>query len=1089
MIDCHRCRSATWILAAFACMGLALPVGAASVPASSYAALRWRNIGPFYGGRSIAVAGNAAQPRTFYMGATGGGVWKTTDAGKSWHNISDGYFRTGAVGALVVASSDPNVVYAGMGESAIRGDMATGDGVYRSADGGKTWMHAGLDDTHVISKIVVDPGNPDHVFVAALGHVFGANSERGVFESSDGGTHWKKILYIDEHTGAIDLVMDPHNARVLYASMWQAYRRPWMLSSGGPGSGLYKSTDGGAHWTNISVHPGLPTGVLGKIGVSVSGADSNRVYALIEARAGGVFVSDDAGATWHRTYHDSELTQRAWYFTRIYADPRDADTVYAPQVGGVFKSTDGGAKFVKLRPPHSDDHVLWINPDDPEIMINGNDGGASVTEDGGKSWSPEDNQPTGQFYHVGLDDQFPFHVYAAQQDHGPLELASASTGYGIGPQQVEDLAGGESGFVVPIPGTPWISYNGSYDGSLFRYDRRTGRVHRVDVWPDNPMGHAAKDLKYRFQWTWPVMISAHAPHALYAAAQYVFRSFNGGRDWQRISPDLTRDLEEKQVSSGGPLTQDNTSIEYYGTVFALAESPVAKGVLWAGSDDGLVHVSTDDGQHWRDVTPRGLPELSTISIIDPSHFDAGTAYLAARRYRVDDFKPYIYKTTDYGAHWARITDGLPDGESSFVVRQDTQDKNLLFAGTLTGVYVSFDGGGNWQPLQLNLPHVPVRDMAIQPRADALVLATHGRGFWVLDDIGPLREMSLAVTGAAQYLFTPKPAYLTDGFQSTDAVAHGVGENPSNGAVVNFMLKHAPAKGEKVSLTFMAADGKTIAAFSNKTDAHGKALERNADFYPPKEPRQAGVVPAKVGMNRFVWNLRYPDATAVPGAVIWSGSMRGPKVAPGTYQVKLTVGGASETRTFVVKQNPNDDATQADLDAQLALLQKIHAKLDATNRAILRLRKVRDEVQGYIGRLDHGERASHDPDSGVASVAKAVVARLDEIEGALIQTRSHADEDPLNYPIRLNDKLAGIAANAGTGSGRPTRQQREVFAELSSQVDAQLQQLQEVLQRQLPRLNAAIERQGIKPITIPADAREGATTDVDAGKSRTATTRS
>lgn len=1085
MSDCCRCRGAAWILAAVVCTGLVLPASAASIPASSYAALQWRNIGPFYGGRSIAVAGNAAQPRTFYMGATGGGVWKTTDAGKSWHNISDEYFKTGAVGALAVAPSDPNVIYAGMGESAIRGDMATGDGVYRSTDGGKTWKQAGLADTHVISKIVVDPGNPDHLFVAALGHVFGANSERGVFESSDGGTHWKKILYVDEHTGAIDVAMDPHNARVLYAAMWQAYRRPWKLSSGGPGSELYKSSDGGAHWTNISKHPGLPTGVLGKIGVSVSGADSNRVYALIEAKAGGVFVSDDAGATWRRTYHDSELTQRAWYFTRIYADPKEIDTVYAPQVGGVFKSTDGGVKFTKLRPPHSDDHVLWINPSDPKIMINGNDGGATVTEDGGKSWSPEDNQPTGQFYHVGLDDQYPFHVYAAQQDHGPLELASASTGSGIGPQQVKDLAGGESGFVVPIPGTPWISYNGSYDGSLFRYDRRTERARRVDVWPDNPMGHAAKDLKYRFQWTYPMMISAHAPHALYAAAQYVFRSSNGGQSWQRISPDLTRDIEEKQASSGGPLTQDNTSIEYYGTVFALAESPVARGVLWAGSDDGLVHVSTDDGKHWRDVTPAGLPELSTISIIDPSHFDAGTAYLAARRYRVDDFKPYVYKTTDYGAHWTRITDGLPDDESSFTIRQDTQDEDLLFAGTLAGVYVSFDDGGRWQPLQLNLPRVPVRDMAIQPHANALVLATHGRGFWVLDALGPLREMSPEVTNAAQYLFTPKAAYLTDGFQSRDAIARGMGENPPNGAVVYFWLRHAPPKGEKISLAFMTADGKTIAEFSNKSDAHGKPLKENTDFYSPKEPTQEGVVPAEAGMNRFVWNLRFPDATEVPGAVVWSGSMRGPKVAPGLYQVKLTVGSASAIRTFAVKKNPNDDATQEDLEAQLALLQKIHAKLDATNRAVLRLRKVRDEVQGYLDRLRHDEHASNAADTKVTSIAKAVVAKLDEVEEALIQTRSHSDEDPLNYPIRLNDKLAGVAAIAGTGSARPTQQQREVFAALSIQVDAQLQQLREVLQQQLPELNAAIERQGIKPITIPVD-RQGSS--AMAGSSSSATGR-
>ncbi|HET7674123.1 MAG TPA: glycosyl hydrolase [Gammaproteobacteria bacterium] len=1056
----NRARPIRFILLAFA-LAVAAPVAlAADIPSTAYSALHWRNIGPFLGGRSIAVAGNAATPHTFYFGATGGGIWKTTDGGKSWIDVSGQALKTGAVGALAIAPSDPNVIYAGMGESFIRGDMATGDGVYKSTDAGKTWSNVGLRDTHVISKIVVDPRDPEHVYVAALGHVFGPNSERGVYESTDGGAHWKKILYVNDKTGAVDLAIDPHNPRILFAAMWQAYRRPWKLSSGGPGSGLYKTTDGGAHWKNISRNPGMPQGILGKIGVSVSGADSNRVYAIVEAKAGGVFRSDDGGATWTRTYHESDLTQRAWYFTRIYADPKNVNLVYAPQVDGVFKSTDGGASFKPLDVPHGDVHVMWIDPANPDIMINGNDGGATVSYNGGESWSREDNQPTGQFYHVALSDAFPFSAYGAQQDRGSVEVANRSDSYGILPADVHNVAGGESGFVVPVPGKPWITYGGGYDGLLERLNRRTGQRTLVDVWPDNVMGHAAKDIKYRFQWTYPIMISRHAPHALYVAAQYVFRSTDEGRSWKRISPDLTRNLKDKQASSGGPLTQDNTSVEYYDVVFALAESPVKQGVLWAGSDDGLVHVSKDDGAHWEDVTPRGLPKLSTISIIEPSHFDAGTAFLAARRYRQDDFKPYLYKTTDYGAHWTRITDGLPDNESSFVIRQDTQDKNLLFAGTLTGVYVSFNGGDDWQSLQLNLPHVPVRDMAIQPRASALVLATHGRAFWVLDDLQPLREMSEKAADAEHYLFTPEPAYLAGGF-SFSRPGLAIGENPPNGVVVYYDLKKAAAKGETVKLTFATAAGKTIASFTNHTDAHGKPLHENKEFYPPKEPRQPGVVPAKAGMNRFVWDLRYPEATAVPGAVLWFGSMRGPRVVPGTYQVTLTVGKASETRKFTILKDPRSSASQADLEAQLALLQQIHDKLDATDKSILQLRKVRDQINAYV------EQVAKEPaGADVKKAAQPIVDRLDDIEAALIQTKAHSSEDPLNYPIRLNNKLAALAVTVGAGSSRPTQQEHQVFAELSGQVDKQLQRLDTVLHEQLPKLNALIGNNKIPPITVP-----------------------
>ncbi|MGH8125588.1 MAG: WD40/YVTN/BNR-like repeat-containing protein [Rhodanobacteraceae bacterium] len=1047
-----------------ACAMLVSTTASAAVPAKAYAALHWRNVGPFLGGRSLAVAGNPATPSTFYAGYTGGGIWKTTNNGATWNRLTGSHFAFGSVGALAVAPSDPNVIYAGTGEGAVRGDMATGDGVYKSTDAGKTWKHVGLADTHVISRIVIDPHNPDVAYAAALGHVFGPNPQRGVYKTIDGGKHWKLVLHVDDHTGAIDVAIDPHNPRVLYAAMWQVYRRPWMLSSGGPGSGLYKSTDAGEHWKDISKNPGLPTGILGKIGVSVSGADSNVVYAIIEAKNGGVFRSDDAGATWHRVYHKSNLSQRAWYFHRIVADPKNVDTVYAPEVAGIFKSTDGGRTFKRLEPPHGDVHTVWVNPDNPEIMISGNDGGASISLDGGKSWSSERNQPTGQFYHVSLDDRFPFDLYGAQQDRGSVEVASAGR-FAITAAQVWNVAGGESGFVVPVPDQPWITYGGGYSGALERLNRRTGISRSVDPWPDNPMGHGAADLKYRFQWTYPIMISKYPPHDIYVGSQYVMRSSDEGISWTRISPDLTRDLKDKQQPSGGPLTRDNSSIEYYGTVFALAESPVKQGVLWTGSDDGLVHVSTDGGKHWQDATPAGLPTQSTISIIDPSHFAAGTAFLAARRYRQDDFKPYLYRTTDYGKHWTKITNGLPDDESSFAIRQDTQDKDLLFAGTFHGAYVSFDDGAHWQSLQLNLPSVPVRDIAIQPRANALVIATHGLGFWVLDNLQPLREMSGRVAAAGDYLFTPQTTYLVNRFHFGGSLPDA-GENPDSGVVVFYDLEAQPPKHTTVSLTFMDAAGKTIATFSNQTDRHGKPIKRNHDFYPRKSNSEPEVVSTNAGMDRFVWNLRYPDATEVPGAILWGGSMSGPRIVPGVYKVKLTVGGKSLTRDFTVVKNPDNSATRQDFEAQLALAKKIHAKLDATDKAILKLRKARDQVKAYEGRL--GDRKY----TALKKQADQVVDKLTAIEDALMQTKSHSGEDPLNYPIRLNDKLAALASGVSGSFGKPTQQEQAVYQELATQVDTQLQALHAVLHVELPKLNQAISQSGIPPIALPRQKAAG-----------------
>ncbi|MGB9430527.1 MAG: glycosyl hydrolase [Gammaproteobacteria bacterium] len=1017
-------------------------------------ALQWRLIGPFRGGRSVAVAGVTSGPRTFYFGAAGGGVWKTTDGGISWQNVSDKFFKTAPVGALAVAPSDPNVIYAGMGESFIRGDVITGDGIYKSTDAGKTWQHMGLESTHVISEIVVDPNDANTVYVAALGHVFGPNPERGIYKSSDGGQTWKKVLFQNDETGGIDIALDPHNPRILFASLWQASRRPWTFVSGGLGSGLYKSTDGGETWKNISTHPGLPTGILGKIGVSVSGADPNRVYAIIEAKDGGVFRSDDDGATWQRLFHGTELTQRAWYYMRIYADPKNADVVYAPEVDGLFKSVDGGATFTPLDTPHGDNHVLWINPTNPLSMVEGNDGGATVSYDGGKTWSSEDNQPTAQIYHVTLDNQFPFHIYGAQQDNSTIDITNRGEGGSIGLRDWQDSAGGESGWVVPDPNDACVVYGGGYSGLLERLDKCTRQSRLLDPWPDNPMGHAAANLKHRFQWDYPIMVPANEPHTIYVASQYVLRSRDDGMSWQTISPDLTRNDKSKQAAAGGPLTKDNTSVEYYDTVFALAESPVKAGVLWAGSDDGLVHVSTDDGAHWQNVTPKGLPEWSTVDIIEASHFEAGTAYLAAYRYRQDDFHPYLFRTANYGKSWTAIDDGIPADAPTFTIRQDTQDPNLLFAGTQRSAYVSFDNGAHWQSLALNLPAVQVSDIAIQPREGTLVLATHGRAFWALDDLGYLRQLAAAHKGDTQ-LFAPQHAYLLSGGGFGGGSADE-GKNPPAGAVIFYNLKSAPAKDQEIKLSLLDASGKDIRGFSSKTFGSGEAVKPEQDFYSNGKPLPQQL-PDKAGMNRFVWNLRYPDVTHVSGAVLWFGSERGPRVLPGTYTVKLTANGTTYTQPLTVLNDPRSKLSAEDLATRQALLMQIYAKLDQTDKAIVALRGLRGQINDLEQRYAKSPQAQ-----ALGDDAKPLLDGLTGIEDALIQSKAHASEDVLNYPIRLNNKLAALFSSVEFSNSKPTAQDYAVFQELTAQADAQLAHWQSVQSSALPALNDKI-----KALNLPA----------------------
>ncbi len=782
-------------------------------------ALAWRNVGPWIGGRVVAVAGVPSKSNLFYMGAVDGGVWKSTDYGVKWVNLTDGAMpgTSDSIGAIAVAPSDANVVYAGTGESDIRSDVITGDGVFRSDDAGKTWHAAGLADTHTIGAIVVDPKDANVVYAASMGHVFKPNAERGVFKSNDGGTTWRKVLYVDDKTGAVDLVMDPQNPAVLYAATWQAYRTPWTLEGGGPGSGLYKTTDGGAHWKEISRRGGFPKGVLGRIGVSVVASKPNVLYSIVQAKDGGVFRSDDSGTTWKRVNDNWSLRQRAFYYMSIYADPVDSETVYVPEVDALWVSHDGGKSFSKLHTPHGDNHIVWINPHDPQLLLEGNDGGATVSTDGGKTWSEEHNQPTGQYYHVSLDDQFPFHLYGAQQDEGAFEGPSASPDGVIPPGDWHSVAYGESTFVAPQPGNPSITFGSGYYSLMMRDDRDTGESRGVSPWPEYQDGVASNALKYRFGWTHPILFSPTNPKELLVGSQYVLRSSDGGGTWTEISPDLTRNDPATEAPSGGPVDLDQTGAEIYPDISSLGISPLDGRVIWAGSADGLVHVTRDGGAHWREVTPQGLPQWAEISSIEPSHVASGTAYLTASRYMWDDFHPYLYRTTDYGQHWASLMAGLPDDQYLFAVREDPAEPQLLLLGAKNTVFASFDGGADWRPLGLNLPRVQVRDLAINTRQGEVAIATHGRAFWILDNLSLLERLAKgpAVTADTAEVFAPQTAWLSHAYGQNDQAEflRSVGTNPPFGATVFF---HIPARYDgksPASLGFFDHNGQLIRRFT------------------------------------------------------------------------------------------------------------------------------------------------------------------------------------------------------------------------------------------------------------------------------------
>ena len=1019
-------RIPSWLLAcalAVCVLGLAVPTAQTSGFAPYFTALKWRSIGPLRGGRSIAAAGSARRPLEYYFGATGGGLWKTTDGGVTWRPVADAFLKTSSVGAVAVSESNPDVVYVGMGETELRGNIIQGDGVYKSADGGRTWINVGLAATQAIARVRVHPANPDVVFVAAFGNPYGPNADRGVFRSTDGGRSWQKVLYRNDETGASDLVFDPTNPDVIYAALWEASRTPYSLSDGGPGSGLFKSVDGGTTWTELTTRAGLPqTRTLGKITIASPGGD--RLYAMVEAEAGGLFRSDDGGATWTAINRERRLWQRAFYFIRMTADPADRDTIYVLNFE-LLKSTDGGASFSATAETHGDHHDLWIAPNDSRRMINSNDGGASVSTNGGLTWT-EQTYPTAQFYNAVTTATAPYDVCGAQQDNTTACVSSRGRG-----ESLYAVGGGESGYVAPDPTNKDVFYAGSFGGYLTRLDRSTGQTRFVNVWPEYPVGQAPRDLKERFQWTFPIVFSPVDPKVLYASSQHLFRTTNGGQTWEPISPDLTRHDPSTMGPSGGPIALDQTGVETYPTIFTIAPSRRDAATIWTGSDDGLAHVTRDGGRTWQNVTPGDLPAFSRISLIEASPHKAGTAYLAANRYQLSDRAPYVFKTDDYGGTWTKMTGGLPSDDFARAIREDPVRPGLLYLGTEHGIYVSFDDGASWESLRLGLPVTPVHGIVVQ--GDDLVIGTHGRGFYVLDHIAVLRQLTTAMAADAVHLFEPAAA--------TRSVSHGV--------AIDYYLR---SKTGRVTLEFLDAGGRVIRTVTEPppedTEPMPEGITESSRAPVPRVPAQAGV-------NRFMWDLRSAPLRDFPGLIMYQTDTRGPVVPPGRYQVRLTAGGQTATQPIVVKKDARlAGVSDADIDEQFHFATDIGAAFSQTSDMVVRIRRLKSAV---ASRLD-GVR-----DPAIRAAGEKLAADLTAVEGELYQYRNRATKDPLNFPPKLNNKIAVLLSVVDSGDGKPTEQSYSVYRQLSVALAAQQTRLQTLVATDLAAINARLARVGKAPI--------------------------
>ncbi|MEM8999056.1 MAG: glycosyl hydrolase [Bacteroidota bacterium] len=1006
-------------------------------PEALYSSLKYRLIGPFRGGRSAAVTGVPGAPNLFYFGATGGGVWKTTDGGRTWGNISDGYFG-GSIGAVEVAKSDPNIIYVGGGEKTLRGNVSSGYGIWKTDDAGKTWTSAGLEKSRHVPRIKVHPTDYNTVFAAVLGNIYKPTQERGVYKSTDGGNTWRKTLYVNDQSGAVDLTIDPNNPRILYASTWRAQRTPFSLSSGGDGSALWKSTDSGESWTEISKNEGFPKDTLGIIGVTVSPVNSERVWAIVENKEkGGLYRSDNGGKTWSQVNSERKLRQRAWYYTRVYADTEDEDVVYVLNVR-YHRSTDGGKTFKTFNAPHGDHHDLWIAPENSQRMIIGDDGGAQVSYDGGETWSTYYNQPTAQFYRVTTDNAFPYRIYVAQQDNSTIRINHRSDGGSISEDDWERTAGGESAHIAVDPINNDIVYGGSYGGFLTRVNHGNNTVRGINVWPDNPMGYGAEGMKYRFQWNFPIIFSKHDPKKLYTFSNHVHLSTNEGQSWQLLGDDLTRNDPTKLVSSGGPITQDNTGVEYYCTIFAANESPLKEGLLWVGSDDGLVHVTQDGGQTWENVTPAGLPEWSMINSIEPSNFDEGTCYIAATRYKLGDFQPYLYKTTDFGRTWVKLTNGIANEHFTRVLREDPKRAGLLYAGTETGMYVSFDDGQNWQSFQLNLPIVPITDLAVKD--NNLVVATQGRSVWVIDDLTVLHQLKATMNNASAVLYQPKDSYRTKG-RAAKEPSKTEGQNHPNGVVAHYYLKDFSEK-DSIALTYTTVGGDTLANFSSYAEEKDKKLH----------PKKGG--------NTHVWNTRGKGAEKLKGMILWWANLNGAKAVPGNYKVHLSVNGKSKSETFRILPDPRAEVSVADMQRQYDFITSINETVDKAHQSIKKIRKINNQLDAFTKQYKDNEATK-----ALLDKAKKMKEGFEEIEKALYQTKNRSNQDPLNFPIRLTNKLAHLNSLVSLDDFPPTDQDVAVKNEMTTKINAQLTAFDKLVEKEMKAFNAEFNTLGLNYLFV------------------------
>jgi len=1035
-------------IAAALCL-FALPIGASGQTPSAASAfddadfegLSFRSIGPTRGGRSTAVAGITEEPLTFFMGSTGGGVWKTEDAGQDWTNISDGSFETGSIGAIDVADSDPNVIYVGTGSACIRGNVSKGIGVYRSTDGGESWTHIGLPNAGQIGRIEVDPSDPDVAFVAALGDPFGPNPERGVYRTRDGGASWERVLFVSDSTGFVDLALNPKNPRIVFAAAWRAERKPWTAISGAEEGGVWRSKDGGDTWKKLE--GGLPTGLVGKAGVTVSRANPNRVWVLIEAPEdrGGVYRSDDGGDSWEHVDDDRMLRQRAWYYTHIYADPVDENTVYALNTG-YYKSVDGGRTWQGYRLPHGDVHDLWINYENPDKQIVSDDGGAQVTVNGAETWSTYFNQPTAEIYRVVVDDQFPYRVYGPQQDNTTIMVPSRGLPSVVDGQYWASVGGCESGHIQVDPRDPNVTYAGCYGGSINRVNRETGDVRELLLYPQLALGQAPRDLRHRFQWNAPIRLSPHDPDVLYHMSQYVNRTTDGGASWETISPDLTRNDTTKQDYAGGRITWDDTGIEVYGTIFAFEESPLEQGVLWAGSDDGLVHISRDDGENWTDVTPPGLPAYSTVNVIELSTHAPGRAFVVAYRYRMADYGSYVFRTDDYGQTWTRMgTRGIDEGDFVRVVREDPERQELLFAGTEHGLYASLDGGTSWRSLQRDLPVTPVTDLVIHD--GDLVVATQGRAFWILDDLTPLRQMTAQTAAAPLHLYEPRPAVRAQN------VSPG-------GAPIYFHLGQDPE--EAVLLEILDTNDRPVRVYSSRPSELSDEMKtergRDADWSP--DPLEA-----KAGLNRMVWNLQEEGPDMLEDARIWGFTGRVPAV-PGRYRVRLSMGEESQTQDLEVRIDPRvaDQVTVADLQAQHDMMVRVREMLEQSHDAVRDIRSIRTQMKDIA---DEAEKAGYGEEFG--DMAEKTGEKLTAVEEQLFQTKNESGQDPLNFPPMLDNQIATLYGYILSTYDRPNAGASERLEDLQSLLGGQLGALRAIIDTDVAEFNRQLREKGVPGVIV------------------------